>query len=244
MFFKKTKAVYNSYNFIGVDIHNHVLPGIDDGAPDAETSLLLMTELKNLGFNKLIPSPHTFNSLYPNTPQTIQASYDLLKKSMASCPNDLPELNNFASEYMMDDYFKTIRSNGKPLSFGYDHVLIEMSFADEAPMLLEEIFQLQLMGCIPVLAHPERYPYLNGNFSYFKALVDRGCQMQLNLLSLTDQYGKGPQKTALKLLDLELYSWAGTDVHHLGHIDLLKQLVNSKHFNKIEDYPFKNRQLM
>ena len=244
MFFKKAKANNNNFDFIGVDMHNHVLPGIDDGAPDTEMSLLLMAELKSLGFHKLIPSPHTFNSLYPNTPQTIQAAFEVLKKSMRTCPNLLPELNNFASEYMMDDYFKTIRCNDKPLSFGFDHVLIEMSFADEAPMLLEEIFQLQLLGCIPVLAHPERYPYLNGNISYFNMLVDRGCQLQLNLLSLTDQYGKGPQRTALKLLDLELYSWAGTDAHHLGHIDLLKQLVKSKQFNKIVDYPFKNRQLM
>ncbi len=244
MFFRKKQDSASNYSFLATDMHNHVLPGIDDGAPDTQTSLLLLTSLYNLGFSKVIPTPHTYTSLYPNTPDTIKEAYSSLKAHIAlesdSATGQLPEVNSYASEYMVDDHFSTIRTRNAPLTFGENRVLIEMSFADIAPMLMDEIFQLQLQGYIPVLAHPERYPYLLGQIEYFEHLVSIGCELQLNLLSLTDHYGKGPQKMALKLLEKNMYSWAGTDTHHMGHIELLQKLLTSKLFRKIQEYPFKN----
>lgn len=246
MFFKKKESLYHDFSFLGVDMHNHILPGIDDGAPDTQTSIQLLTELKNLGFSRIIPTPHTYTSLYPNTHNTIKDAFDILQIAMNSAVNNdtLPLVNSFASEYMIDDHFSGIITTNPPLSFGQNRVLIEMSFADSAPMLMDEIFQLQLKGFTPILAHPERYPYLFGQVNYFKYLVAIGCELQLNLLSLTDQYGKGPQKNAIMLLNKQLYSWAGTDTHHMGHIALLKELVGTKLFRKIIEYPFKNKGLM
>jgi tyrosine-protein phosphatase YwqE len=246
MFFKRKEPLYKDYSFLGVDMHNHILPGIDDGAPDIQTSIQLLTELKNLGFSEIIPTPHTYTSLYPNTPNTIGDAFDSLQiaMSMGHSNDDLPVVKCFASEYMVDHHFSGIITSNAPLSFGKNRVLIEMSFADSAPMLMDEIFKLQLKGYTPILAHPERYPYLFGQLGYFEHLVSIGCELQLNLLSLTDQYGKGPQKNAIMLLNKQLYSWAGTDTHHMGHIALLKELVGTKLFRKILDYPFKNKALM
>jgi tyrosine-protein phosphatase YwqE len=246
MFFKRKQPLYHDFSFLGVDIHNHILPGIDDGAPDTQTSIQLLTELKNLGFSRIIPTPHTYTSLYPNTPNTIADAFDILQIAISLAVNNdaLPIVNSFASEYMIDDHFSGIITTNAPLSFGQNRVLIEMSFADSAPMLMDEIFQLQLKGFTPILAHPERYPYLFGQLGYFEHLVSIGCELQLNLLSLTDHYGKGPQKTAIMLLDKQLYSWAGTDTHHMGHITLLNELIGTKLFRKIQDYPFKNSGLI
>jgi tyrosine-protein phosphatase YwqE len=245
MFFKRKEPLYNDFSFLGVDMHNHILPGIDDGAPDTQTSIQLLTELKNLGFSRIIPTPHTYTSLYPNTPNTIADAFDILQIAMSlGNGNDvLPEIKSFASEYMIDHHFSEIITSNPPLSFGQNRVLIEMSFADSAPMLMDEIFKLQLKGYTPILAHPERYPYLFGQLGYFEHLVSIGCELQLNLLSLTDHYGKGPQKTAIMLLDKQLYSWAGTDTHHMGHITLLNELIGTKLFRKIQEYPFKNSYL-
>jgi len=244
MFFKRKESLYKDYSFLRVDMHNHVLPGIDDGAPDTQTSLLLLTSLYNLGFSKVIPTPHTYTALYPNTTDTIIAAYanlqEQISKEAESTTSQLPEVNSYASEYMIDDHFSGIRTSNQPLTFGDNRVLIEMSFADIAPMLMDEIFQLQLQGYIPVLAHPERYPYLMGRLEYFEHLVAIGCELQLNLLSLTDHYGKGPQKMALNLLEQNWYSWAGTDAHHMGHIELLQKLTQSKLFRNIQEYPFRN----
>ena len=243
MFFSKKKSSITDFSFLAADMHNHILPGIDDGAPDTATSLLLLSELSALGFNKVIPTPHTYQGIYPNTPTTIAASYDQLKNALDNAAGTFPIVDHYGSEYMMDGHFTSIRSKNEVLSFGKDRVLVEMSFADNAPMLMDEIFQLQLQGKIPVLAHPERYTYLFGQMGYFEQLIRMGCELQLNLLSLLEHYGKGTQKTALQLLDKQWYSWAGTDTHHMGHIQLLKDLTTTKNFQKIVDYPFLNKGL-
>ena len=243
MFFRK-KTIDLNYSFLGADMHNHILPGIDDGAQTVQDSIALLTALKSMGFCKVIPTPHTYTALYPNTPDTITAAFDILQNNLENAEVGFTIVNAFASEYMIDDHFSSIRTRNQPLTFGGNRVLIEMSFADSAPMLMDEIFQLQLQGYIPVLAHPERYPYLFGQTAYFEHLVAIGCELQLNLLSLTDHYGKGPQKTAIKILEKGLYSWAGTDTHHMGHIDLLQSLMASNIFRKIVEYPFKNKALV
>jgi tyrosine-protein phosphatase YwqE len=259
LFFTRKYKLADGFSFLGVDMHNHVLPGLDDGAPDVKASLELLSGLKALGFERIVATPHTYMALYPNTQQTIEAAYNSLQEALGAHgdpstgadnpsglaqPGRYPQLIGYASEYMIDDDFRKLRTDAPPLQIGQKRVLIEMSFADEAPMLLDEVFQLQIHGYIPVLAHPERYPYLFGNMHYFSKLISLGCELQLNLLSLTDHYGKGPQKTALELLHRRFYKWAGTDVHQMGHIDMLHQLLRSTRLmNKILEYPFRNKDL-
>ncbi len=242
IFFKKNLNIGN-YDFLGVDMHNHILPGIDDGAKDVNASLYLLESLKKLGISKVIPTPHTMHQLYPNNAVTIETAYKSISTTVKTEPDKYPGIIGYSSEYLLDDQFPLLRESKQLLGFAHNHVLIEMSYAAASPILEEEIYQLQLAGYTPILAHPERYNYLHGNFNYYENLVRRGCQFQLNLISLTDYYGKDVQKNALKLLDMQLYHWAGTDAHHEGHIELLNQLLRSKHIHKLRDYEFKNQMI-
>jgi len=106
-------------------------------------------------------------------------------------------------------------------------VLVEMSFFSEAIKLEDYLFQMQIKGYKPILAHPERYTYYAKEFGRFQELKDRGCKLQLNLLSLTGHYGKEVKDLAIKLLDANLYDFVGTDTHNMGHLNKLKTLTST-----------------
>jgi tyrosine-protein phosphatase YwqE len=109
-----------------------------------------------------------------------------------------------------------------------------MSYFSPPINLYEILFQIQLKGYKPILAHPERYNSYHNNFEEFFKLKRAGCLFQLNLLSLTEQYGKGVQKTAEKLLKENLYDFVGTDTHHQMHLELLRKIATPKNLKNIE----------
>jgi tyrosine-protein phosphatase YwqE len=130
---------------------------------------------------------------------------------------------------MVDFDFEELVSSGKILAFGIQkNILIEMSYLVESPNLKSIIFTLLTKGYQPILAHPERYNFLHHKFSFYEELVDAGCALQINLLSLMGNYGPGVKKTAEKLIQKNLVGWVGTDTHHIGHIDSLKKLAKNK----------------
>jgi len=243
-FFKKKSIVENNYSFLGADIHNHVLPYIDDGASSFEETELLIHELNLLGFSKLIPTPHVMENIYPNDYNTITTVFNQVILNSKVNKNIFFDINSFSAEYFLDNNFTELRKKGQLLFFGEKNVLIEMSYVDLSQNIEEEIFQLCLLGYQPILAHPERYIYLHRNKDYYHKLVSMGCHFQLNLLSLANYYGKNIQKTALYLLEHNLYHWAGTDVHSLKHIHLLQQFQHNKLFNQIVKYSFYNKSLV
>lgn len=235
-FNRKSGSTHAKLDFIGADMHNHLLPGIDDGSPDVETSLKLAEGLINLGYKKLICTPHVLADVHPNNRQTIEAAYQKLK---ASAQDSFPELSlDFAAEFMVDFDFEQIVKERKLLCFGPEkYVLIEMSYLVESPNLRNMIFALLTSGFQPILAHPERYMYLHHQFHEYEILRDAGCDLQLNLLSLSGYYGVPVKRMAEKLLDRGLISWLGTDMHHERHLDALQKMVADKkimrHLDKI-----------
>ena len=231
-FFQRKKIDYiNALSFLKADMHNHLLPGIDDGSPDLETSLLLTEGMQELGFTNLTFTPHILSDVHPNTKSTIDDAFNILKPEIAQ---KFPELSlNFAAEYMLDFLFEDLLLQGNILCFGKEkYVLIEMSYLVESPNLRQMIFSLLTSGYQPILAHPERYNYLHQRFSFYETLVDAGCELQLNLLSLGGFYGPHVVKTAEKLIKTGLFSWVGTDMHHTGHLDALQNLVTKKRFRQ------------
>ena len=111
-----------------LDFHNHILPGIDDGAPDPETSLRLLRGLKNLGFEQVKASPHTIADTHPNTPETIKSAFETLNAYIDA--QAYPQVSGFASEYMLDDIFLANLRDKKPLLCVKDKfVLVELSYA-------------------------------------------------------------------------------------------------------------------
>lgn len=227
-FFKRTPKTGKTapvFSFVGTDIHNHLLPGIDDGSPDPETSILLVEGLRELGFESFVCTPHVLGSVHPNTPESISKAKETLTTALAAAGHSI-ELHASA-EYMTDYEFNDIIDAAQLVPMPGDYVLIEMSYAIESPNLREVIFSLQTKGFRPILAHPERYPYLFSRFSQYEEIVDAGADLQINLLSLQGYYGKPIQKVAEKLIAQNLISWVGTDMHHTRHLDALRQLANN-----------------
>ena len=144
-----------------VDIHSHILPGIDDGAKNIEASLVLITEMKKMGFSKIIGTPHTYPGLYNNSNESIKYSFEKLKKEF-----DLDIGLSYASEYMIDSSLIKKAKDNKLMCIKENYVLIEMSYLAPPINFYEIIFELKVNGFIPILAHPERYFFLSDNSSW------------------------------------------------------------------------------
>jgi protein-tyrosine phosphatase len=237
-FFKK-KTQVEDLEWLGVDIHSHLLPGIDDGSPDIDTSIHLIKELNELGYSKFFCTPHIFTELYPNNPQTILPALDKVKIALKHAHIEV-EINA-AAEHMIDE---TFRINDELLSLPGKHILIEMSFLSEVPNIEKVIFDLQIAGYNVILAHPERYNFYHKDTQKFHRLKEMGVLFQLNLLAVTGYYGKEVKLSSEFLLENRLYDLAGTDLHHVKHLKALSSSVrNGSMYRKLGHYPFKNKEL-
>ena len=217
--FKKKVYPKTDLSALGCDMHSHLLPGIDDGSPDLETSNKLIEGLVNLGYKKLITTPHIMSDLYPNDASTISAAYQTLQQA----PGKLRLPIHTAAEYFLDDYFDRIVTQNTPLlTLRANWVLVEFSFVTVPVNLKQTLFNLQINGYQPVLAHPERYLYFGDDKKKYEELHDAGCYFQVNLLSLTGYYGRGPQELAEYLVRKKYVDLLGTDLHHSRHLQALQ----------------------
>ncbi len=210
-----------------VDIHSHILPGIDDGAKNTSESIDLIKGLQGLGIKQFMPTPHVMQDFYPNTDETIGNAYQSLLEALDSTM--LSEITiNPAAEYMLDDNFQKQLDSQELFTLKGNYLLIEMSYF-QPPLNLEEIiFKIKMKGYLPILAHPERYSFYHKTKDYYKKLKQLGCFFQLNLLSLSDHYGKNVEKTAHYLLEEQLIDFVATDTHNTKHIKKLSNLVLNK----------------
>lgn len=231
--FKKKESTEqgNKYFPITTDIHSHILPGIDDGSPDIETSITLIKGLMEFGITKSIATPHIISDMYRNTPETIDAALTVLKKALAK------EKMNFevsaAAEYMMDAYFfELLQAKTKLLTIKDNIVLTEFSYATMPNSPEKMSFAIITEGYKPILAHPERYPYYYNDYKSFNRLADLGFALQVNLLSLTGYYGKEAAKAAIYMLKNNLISYVGTDLHHERHLDAFNYAFDKDVFKK------------
>ena len=221
-------SIFNSKKFLAsklgefTDIHNHILPGIDDGAKTPEDSLQLLTHFKELGITDLICTPHTISDYYPNNPQTIlDAKHTLEAFLVEKNQNDFKI--RASSEYMMDSSFADLIDSKNILPLKDNYVLVEMSYLQPPINLREILFRLGNAGFIPVLAHPERYAFYHKTMDVYTEL-GAICKFQLNALSISGYYGPGIEKVALQLLNEGKYEFLGTDTHHMRHIEGLKKV--------------------
>ena len=229
---------------LGADMHSHLLPGLDDGAATIEHSLELLRELRELGFRKLIMTPHIMGDFYKNTPATIRAALAELQEAAALAGLDDVALE-CAAEYYLDEWLGQKLADGTELlSFGGEqrYLLFETSYMNEPFNLQHTIFELKAAGYQPVLAHPERYTYLYGRFSEIQKLKQEyGVLLQLNLNSLAGYYSPGARHVAEQMIDNGLVDFVGTDTHHLRHTAALAtKTVVSPYFRKLLALPLLN----
>jgi protein-tyrosine phosphatase len=226
-----------------VDMHSHLLPGLDDGSESMEDSIILIKEFVSLGYKKLITTPHIMGDFFKNTPEMIHSKLEELKKEVKKEGIDI-ELEA-AAEYYLDEWFFTkLEKPENLLTFGGKYLLFETSYINESAILYEAIFQIKSMGLIPVLAHPERYTYLYPDFNKAKIIYDKGVLFQLNINSLSGYYSKASQEFGKKLIDHEMVSFVGSDCHGIRHIEALKKSRDTKYYTKALELNLFNNTLL
>lgn len=210
--------------FLEVDMHNHLLPAIDDGSENVEKSILLTKGLHNLGFHKFICTPHIMDGVHPNNKATIADSYNKLKSAL---DKESKKIEIFAAaEHMIDDGLTKLIAKDNLCVMPGGYVLIEMSYLSESKALFQTILDIQNLGYKPILAHPERYNYYHRDFNMYKQIKDAGCLLQLNLLSISRYYGIDVKANALTLIKSGMYDFVGTDLHHQKHLAALQEVVS------------------
>lgn len=230
--FSNRKQSDSGAHDITVDMHSHVLCGIDDGADNIEDSLLLLRELQNLGYKKLIVTPHIMGDFFKNTPETIFPKLEELK--IISKEKGIQLELEAAAEYYLDEWFmERLKNNEKLLTFGDNYLLFELSYINLSAYVNEAIFILKSQGYKPVLAHPERYIFWHGSAWILEEIHKKGVILQVNINSLAGYYSKGAQKMAEELIDLGIVEMLGSDCHGIRHIDALKVARRTKHYKKV-----------
>lgn len=232
-FFKKSKPVLKDlFTDYFIDIHNHLLPGIDDGSKSLDNTKELILSLKEIGFSDFITTPHVIDGLWNNSESRISETFtetaNALKKENITAPI------RTAAEYMMDYKFHENVKSVPLLTLKDKYLLVEMSYYNPPVQLYEIIFDIQLAGYTPVLAHPERYTFYEKNYNEYAKLKKAGCKFQTNLLSSVGYYGLDVLKIVDKLLADGMIDFAGSDVHHKHHVEGFSKKVAIKNVDALK----------
>jgi protein-tyrosine phosphatase len=225
IFFNKTVYLVDLLDGI-TDIHNHLLPGMDDGSPDLDTTLEMIKAMKAIGIKNAVATPHTMEDYYDNDVAKITANFQETKLALETTDAKGFILST-ASEYMMDGQFDQIIEKRNYLCLHKNYLLTELSYFQRPDQLEELVFKMCQKALIPILAHPERYRYLK-TVDDLKDLKNRGFELQLNLLSLSGHYGEEAFTKATSLLDKGMYEYLGTDAHKVSHLEKIKEIKMTK----------------
>ena len=240
-YFKKNKR--KQVSPLAVDIHSHLLPGLDDGVKTMTESLDLLYHFQEMGYQKVITTPHVIHDFYQNTPEIILQK--LSEVQLSAKDNRLDIKIEAAAEYFLDEYFFQLLDKPEELlTFGKNFILFETGFINQPTILFEAIFKMKALGLQPILAHPERYTYLQGNYTLAEEIVARGALLQINLNSLSGYYSPAAKRTAEKLIDDRLVNFAGSDMHNERHLAVLRDSINKKYFDKLLSQDLFNNSLL
>lgn len=244
-FFKSKKSLIPSgvnFSLLKTDLHSHLIPGIDDGAQTLEDSILLIKKLIEVGYTKIITTPHIMADYYRNTPDIINRGLDVVRKELIK--QNLNIELEAAAEYYLDETFESKLAKSDVMTVGSNYLLFELSFVSYPPNLFDIIDKIKTRGLIPILAHPERYSYLAESIETFQRIKEAGCYLQLNTISLTGYYGKQTQRTAEQLVDHLLIDFIASDMHHLKHAAALTSSLSTTYVQKLlTDHQLQNELL-
>ncbi len=218
------------------DIHSHLIPGIDDGAATLEDSLALIRKMVELGYSRLITTPHIMWDSYKNTPEIIRQGLEQLREAVEK--EGIQVQLEAAAEYFIDEHFLRMLKDGTELlTLPGNRLLVELPYSTPLMNTSETLFSIVEYGYTPILAHPERYTYYHQDLPVYERLAAQGCLLQLNVLSLSNYYGAGVQRAAKWLIKEKLITFLGTDTHHYQHVTALEKAL--KH-PALRNYNFMN----
>lgn len=223
--FKPKNPLVNNFPSNYMDLHSHLLPGVDDGSKSFEESLDLLKKLEDYGIQKIVLTPHIMEGVWENSRTYLEQRFQELQAYLKKEKFNAITLH-LAAEYMLDSYFSTLLKEQQLLTVKANYILVELSYMSAPVNLYELLFEIQLAGYKPILAHPERYAFFHQNFKEYHKLKEVGCLFQLNLLSLSNYYGTDVQAISKKLLKENLIDFTGIDVHHMKHLNYLEKINN------------------
>lgn len=220
-------------NPVKVEFHSHLIFGVDDGCEVIEQSIELLRGFAALGMTKVITTPHVMSDFYKNSKDNVYPLRDQIRKRLIE--ENIQIEFEAAAEYMIDDGFEKKIASGNLLTFGPKgkHILVELPFMTEPRNLSSSLFELQIAGYTPILAHPERYLYYANEKEKYHELKDRGVLLQLNMLSTIGYYSKPVADAAAYLVQNNLIDLVGSDTHHIRHMQLLPEVINHKLYRKV-----------
>ena len=242
VFKRPKKEAANLGGTLLVDIHSHLLPGIDDGAPTMDHTIGMLRKFEELGYQKLILTPHVMLGVYDNSSEIILQKLEEVRT--VSRELGLKLVLEASAEYYFDEtLFERIRTKDL-LPFHGNHILFEFSFRNQPSQVEDIVFGLKSAGYQPVLAHFERYMYFHPAIEIARSLRERGCYIQVNLNSFTGHYGPDVKNQAIRLLKAGLIDILGSDCHRIQHLQLLEASLSQPIFHQLLELKVKNRQFL
>lgn len=242
LFGKKKSSSTADIGSLRVDMHSHLIPGIDDGSPDMESSIDMIRKFSELGYTKLITTPHVMSDYYRNTPEIILTGLEDLRQACRVAGIEI-ELEAAAEYYYDDTLMQKLKMKETLLTFGDKYLLFEFSFHAAPNQTDELIFEMLTQGYKPVLAHFERYGFYAGNTEIAEKFREQGVLIQMNLNSLGGHYGPFVQKMAESMVSKGLVDFAGSDCHRLDHLHILERNLKLPSMHRLLDLPLKNKEL-
>lgn len=222
------------FSVLNADMHSHLIPNIDDGSLSVQETYNMISGLQALGFKKFITTPHIMPEIFKNDADIILDRCTQLNAELKTTDTEIHV--EAAAEYYIDEQFPgRIRKGEKFLTFGANYILIEVNMMAKEKRLEEVLFELNLKGYKPVLAHVERYPYMfEGNsLKYYSSLLDADVLLQVNLRSFTGQYGEIQKKIARQLAEHKMINFLGSDIHHENQLPIIQQSMKDAYVQKL-----------
>lgn len=221
-----------------VDIHSHLIPGIDDGSQTMDETIAMLAKFQSLGYKKVITTPHIMSDSFPNTSENILAGLEDVRAEVKKV--GLTIEIEAAAEYYFDETFVAKIKDKDLLTFGDNYVLLEFAFHSPPQYIDQMFFELQSRGYRPVVAHFERYMYYLGKIDRAVEWRQKGINIQININSLSGHYGQDIKKQAERIIDAGEFDFIGTDCHRIEHLLLLEDSLTSPYIHKIGTYLLKN----
>lgn len=241
--FKKDNGPRPIFAALGTDMHCHLIPAVDDGSKCTEESITCLQTLQAVGYKRVYITPHFCVPRFPNDEEDIQRRYAQLLRDAAEAGIEI-EIAGIAGEYRLDRGFPDRLKNPRFLKINDRYILVELSLHEQMAGCDEMIFDLQTQGYEVILAHPERYPYLNIDGTRIEQLLNQGVYLQANVLSLGGFYGEEAKRRALTMIDRGWISFLGSDTHNTLYCQALRDLSRSRKIERLlEKHPFLNHTL-
>lgn len=196
-----------------IDIHSHIIPGIDDGAKNIEVAIKMLKEAEKDGTKKVVATPHYCRGYGEATINEIKVLVEKLNQSAKEENINIKIYSGqevYFSEQMIQDYKEGIIGTINDSKY----MLIEFPMNKFNSNIFDVIYELQLMGITPIVAHPERYLPIIENPSFINKFIEEGYLFQVNTGSLEGKFGKNVKKTAELLITNKIYSFIGSDAHN------------------------------